>query len=132
MKTKQIATKLMVTDLDAADVFYRDIIGLTPVSRQLNGEGEWEQEQSFFKTGEEAGAPMLHLCRYANRAAPKAGAAWLGLLVSGLGDMVPAVERSGGKVLMPITVVEGHGVKVAIVTDPEGHLLELLEMLETH
>ena len=132
MKTKQVTTKLMVTDLDAAERFYSDIIGLTFVSRQTNGEGEWEQEQSYFKTGEEAGAPMLHLCRYVNRAAPQAGAAWLGLLVSGLSDMVPAVERFGGKVLMPITVVEGHGVRVAIVTDAEGHLLELLEMLGTH
>lgn len=122
-------TKLVVSDLDRAITFYRDAIGLKLLTRVTAPNGEYAQEEAIFAgEGNERG-PMLLLVRYLNLPAPATGAAWTGFAVSDLSAMVAAVEQGGGRVVIPIHDVPEHKVTVAIVADPEGHLIELTTAL---
>ena len=76
----------------------------------------------------EGGATFV-LFKFLDRDAPAQDEVILGFQTSDLEAFVQRVQKSGGKVVQPIEVREAHGVKVAFVTDPEGHLIEVVELL---
>ena len=123
-------TKIVVADLDASEQFYRDVLGLKVVTRLTNPDGEYGQEESVMSvTGRNEGAQLL-LIRYLNRPAPAPGEAWTGFAVTELEDLVARVEQGGGKVLIPVKEIAAYKMKVSVIADPEGHMVELFEMLK--
>jgi predicted enzyme related to lactoylglutathione lyase len=122
-------TKIVVSDLDRVIPFYRDAIGLRLLSRFIADGGDYAQEEAVLGGhGGDDGAgrgPLLMLVRYLARPAPPVGAAWTGFAVDDLAATVAAVERAGGEVVIPIMDAPEYKVAVAVVTDPEGHLVEL-------
>lgn len=132
MATAFTFTKIVVSDLDRVIPFYRDAIGLRLLSRFIADGGDYAQEEAVLGGhGGNAGAdgagrgPLLMLVRYLARPAPPVGAAWTGFAVDDLAATVAAVERAGGEVVIPIMDAPEYKVAVAVVTDPEGHLVEL-------
>jgi len=122
-------TKIVVADLDRAVPFYRDAIGLRLLSRFSATESEYAQEEAVMAGHGSERGPMLMLVRYLKRPAPPAGSAWTGFSVADLPATVAAVEQGGGSVVLPIHDVPEHKVAVAVVADPEGHLIELTSPL---
>lgn len=123
-------TKIVVNDLEAAERFYCDILGLKLVARTTAPTGDYAQDERVLSVGGGMDGAMLLLIRYLKRPTPMPGEAWTGFTVSNVDATVAAIEKAGGTVVIPCHTEEGHGVRVAVVTDLEGHMIELVTMLQ--
>lgn len=122
-------TKLVVGDVEAAEGFYR-AVGLIVVSRNLGGEDEVRQQQSWLSATGDASAHTLILSRFVELPPPPRpaypGEVWLVFTVSDVEATIHAVQAAGGAVVRPGEDRPEHGVRAAVVSDPEGHLIELV------
>ena len=121
-------TKLVVQDLEGTAAFYKDVAGLVEMARIQDTVGDRQIDEILFNATGEGGATFV-LFKFLDRDAPAQDEVILGFQTSDLEAFVQRVQKSGGKVVQPIEVREAHGVKVAFVTDPEGHLMEVVELL---
>lgn len=121
-------TKLVVPDLAAAEAFYGAVFGLKPVHRVTADHGFALDEVILSPTGKSEGH-VLALLQYRHRPTPPAGAAWTGFVVADLAQTCAAVTRHGGSVVEPIHENAEHGVRAALLSDPDGHLIEAIEFL---
>ena len=131
MSTLALAfTKIFVADLDATTRFYRDAIGLELVTQLAAGDGEDALKESILSVGG-GNSNQLILVSYDHRPAPTPGEACTGLIVLNMETTLTAIEKFGGKILVPIQEIPKHGVRAGIIADPEGHMIELVQMLGT-
>lgn len=121
-------TKLVVQDLEGTAAFYKDVAGLVEMARIQDTVGDRQIDEILFNATGEGGATFV-LFKFLDRDAPAQDEVILGFQTSDLEAFVERVQKAGGKVVQPIEVKEAHGVKVAFVTDPEGHLIEVVELL---
>lgn len=121
-------TKLVVQDLEGAAAFYKDVAGLVEMARVQDAVGGRQIDEIMFNATGEGGATFV-LFKFLDRDAPARDEVILGFQTSDLVSFVERVKAAGGKVVDPIQVKAAHGVKVAFVTDPEGHLIEVVELL---
>lgn len=123
------ATKLVVRDVAAAEAFYQ-AIGLKLVTRNLGGEGDVRQQQSWMSVSGDSASHMLILSQFLEVPAPALPAypreVWLALNVADVDATIAAVERAGGSVLRPGEDRPEHGVRAAVVADNEGHVIEIV------
>jgi catechol 2,3-dioxygenase-like lactoylglutathione lyase family enzyme len=123
------ATKVVVRDVDAAEQFYL-AIGLKLVARNLGGEGEVRQNQSWLSVTGDSSSHMLILSQFIEVAAPPLPEYprefWLAFNVADVDAVCAAVEAGGGKVLRPGEDRPEHGVRAAVVADLEGHIIEIV------
>lgn len=123
------ATKLVVRDLDAADRFYQ-AIGLKPVARNLGGEGDVRQQQSWLSVSGDSTTHMLILSEFLEVPAPALPAypreLWLAFNVADVDATIAAVEAAGGSVLRAGEDRPEHAVRAAVVADNEGHIIEIV------
>jgi predicted enzyme related to lactoylglutathione lyase len=54
------------------------------------------------------------------------GEAWLAFRVSDVDRILTAMRESGGKILRPAQDRPEHNVRAAVVSDPEGHVIEIV------
>jgi len=69
------------------------------------------------------------MLKYVNRPAPPIGEVLLGFITPDLAALLKRVSASGGKVVQEARDMPEHGVRVAFVTDPEGHMAEVVQLL---
>jgi len=123
------ATKLVVRDVEEAERFYR-AVGLKLVSRNVGGEDEVRQEQCWLSGSGDAGTHILILSRFLELApAPQPvypNEVWLILRVSDVDATLEAVEAAGGRIVRPGQDRPEHAVRAAVVSDPEGHIIEVV------
>jgi catechol 2,3-dioxygenase-like lactoylglutathione lyase family enzyme len=123
------ATKLVVSDVDAAERFYQ-AIGLKLVSRNLGGEGDVRQKQSWLSVTGDNTSHMLILSQFVEVPAPALPdyprECWLAFNVADVDETCAAVEAAGGSILRPGEDRPEHDVRAAVVADPEGHIIELV------
>lgn len=120
--------KLVVDDLDASAAFYRDVLGLTETGRvDASMDGKMGTEVMFAPTSE--GGAMLALVHFHDTAAPAPSGVLVGFMSNDLESLCGQIAAAGGSVTQPIRSIPEHGVKAAFATDPEGNVLELLELL---
>ena len=121
-------TKILVDDLDAESAFYSTVLGLVEKHRVVGGEGGGAYTQSVMCcVGSDE--PSLLLLKPLHGKAPTPGEAVLGFAVADVDEVVRATKRAGGSVRSGPRSLPDHGLRIAQVTDPEGHLLELLQRL---
>ena len=123
---------VVVRDLDVAERFYREVFGMKPDHRVETQEHKYALDEVIMSLEGAPGAPAGHaliLTRYLERPCPPAGAAWTGFVVADIDATIAAVERAGGRSEVPVHENAEHGVRAAIVADPDGHLIELIQML---
>ena len=123
-------TKLVVQDLDAMGAFYKEVAGLVEMARVQDVVGDRQIDEILFNATGEGGATFV-LFKFLDRDAPVQEEVILGFQTDDVASFVERAEKAGGKVVQPIEVKEAHGVKVAFVTDPEGHLIEVVELLSS-
>ena len=123
-------TKIFVTDLAAMERFYTTVLGLKPGFRLTAGEGEHMfKEVQLTVNGGQLEENGLMLVQYLNRAAPPVGEAIVGFTVEVIEDTIAAAQDAGGRVVTPAQTLPDHGMKVSYIADPEGHTIELLQLL---
>jgi catechol 2,3-dioxygenase-like lactoylglutathione lyase family enzyme len=118
--------RFKVADLPGLEKFYTEALGFTVAVRVTDGAGEDELHEIFLSLGN--AQPQFALLHYPNRIAPQPGEAVIAFIVDDLRASVAAVEAHGGTNLTGIVDVPEHNMKLAFVTDPEGHTVELMQM----
>ena len=123
-------TKLVVDDVDAMADYYCTVFGLHRGTRDQfdNGVGGEPIDEVALtaKAGDKYGA--LTLLKFMKRPAVKEDETILGFTTPDLAALLDRVERAGGTRLGPIKEHADHGIHVAFVRDPEGHINELVEL----
>jgi predicted enzyme related to lactoylglutathione lyase len=121
-------TKLIVGDLDKAATFYMSVCGLTEQARVEEKVGGRAISEIIFAPAYQGGASLV-LLAYPDTPRPSAGEVILGFATPDVDAFVSRVVAGGGAVVdVPISRPD-HGVRVAVVKDPEGHLIEVVQML---
>jgi lactoylglutathione lyase len=120
--------KIVVGDLPALERFYEAVFGTRVTARIVAGEGENALEEVILAMGDGGGSSLI-LIRYPARPAPAPGELVVGLTVADVAASVEAAVAAGGAVVVPPVDVPEHGLRLAFVTDPEGHTLELVQPL---
>ena len=120
-------TKLVVGDIALCEPFYL-AIGLKLVSRNQGGELEVHQEQCWLSASGDMTSHVLILSRFVELPLPPRpvypGEAWL--TFSDVDATCAAAEAHGGSVVRAGEDRPEHGVRAAIIADPEGHHIELV------
>lgn len=123
-------TKIIVKDLAAAERFYTELFGLEVVAHLNLGEGEELLNEVVLKTaGAQPPAANLILVNFPNRPCPAAGEAATGFVVDDIDATLEKAAATGGTIEVPATDVPEHGLRAAYLLDPQGHRVELLQML---
>ncbi len=121
-------TKLVVADLDACESFYLTVFGLEKVARVTADIAGREIEETMFRSSSSGGTSLV-LLAYADRTTPSSDEVILGVTSDDLDAFVERAVVAGGSVVDPVRTMAEHGVRVAFVADPEGHLIEVVQML---
>lgn len=123
------ATKLVVGDVEAAARFY-EAIGLKLIAHNVGGEGAHKQKQAWLSVSGDMSSHLLVLAQFLELAAPSPpsypGEAWLTLNVEDADAFIGLVTRAGGSVVRAAENQPDHGVRAAIVSDNEGHIIEIV------
>lgn len=134
MKIDITATKLVVRDVDDAEQFYAGL-GLLVVSRNTGGEDEVRQRQSWMSATGDRGAHMIILSQFLELPPPPRPSypneVWLAFQVADVDAICASVERLGGKVVRAGQDRPEHGVRAAVVSDREGHIIEIVGPIQT-
>ncbi|MBY0511834.1 MAG: VOC family protein [Rhodospirillaceae bacterium] len=121
-------TKLVVADLEKSAAFYKATAGFTEQARVDDAiEGRRIQEIMFNPTT--PGASTFVLLSYPDAPKPVQGELITGFITDDIAGFVQRAERAGGRITEAPHAKPEHGVKVGFVRDPEGHLIEVVEML---
>lgn len=125
LDTDFMFTKLVVADLDGAVAFYSSVIGLVEMNRvEAAITGRQVSEVVFMPTYQ--GGPMFILAQFHDQEKPSSDELILGFATRDIeAALGRAVEAGGAVAEGPIEVPGTGGMKVAFVTDPEGHLVQL-------
>jgi catechol 2,3-dioxygenase-like lactoylglutathione lyase family enzyme len=123
------ATKLVVGDVEAAERFYV-ALGLKVASRNLGGEGAVRQHQTWLSATGDMQAHVLILSRFLELPAPPRpaypGEVWLCFQVPDVDAAVAAGLAAGGSLFRAGEDRPEHAVRAAVISDNEGHHIELV------
>jgi catechol 2,3-dioxygenase-like lactoylglutathione lyase family enzyme len=122
-------TKLVVHDVEKMSRFYTEVYGLHAVNR-VQGEsiaGE-EIDEIMMAADPNAQWSSLVLLRYLERGPSPSGELILGFLTEDRPALLERVRTAGGRVHADLEAMPHLGLDVAFVTDPEGHLAEVVQL----
>lgn len=122
-------TKLLVTDLDTALNFYRDVAGVTEMARVDDEIAGRKISEIICKPNYE-GAATFVLLKFLDQGTPSKDEAILGFITENVDAFADRAVAAGGKIVSPAKDMPHHGVRVSFMTDNEGHLLEVVQMLK--
>jgi len=123
MVKKLLHTRYRVTDLEKTVSFYKDVLGLTEVSRHTSGRGS---QLVFFKApGSEE---LIEICKY-DESGPVVVGPDLTHLAFEVEDIEEFAKRSAAKgyPLSDGPHRSGSGSAIAFIDAPEGYEIELIE-----
>jgi len=121
-------TKLVVADLEAANAFYTAVFGIQELARVSAAIGGRAIEEIMYGPTREGGAQFV-LLTYADLDAPRDDEVILGFMTDDIDGVVRRSLAAGGGVVGEPEDMPEHGVRVAFVTDNEGHLIEVVQRL---
>jgi predicted enzyme related to lactoylglutathione lyase len=129
MKITMNSMKLIVQDLEASERFYC-AMGFKVASRNIGGEGDVRQAQCWLSETGNRDSFTLILSRFLETApAPPLqypNELWLVFMTTDVDATIRAVTGNGGSVLRAGQDRPEHGVRAAVVKDPEGHIIEVV------
>ena len=129
MKITMNSVKLVVHDLDASERFYC-AMGFKVVARNLGGEDDVRQAQCWLSETGDRDSFVLILSRFLETPpAPPLqypNEVWLVFMTTDVDATVRAATDNGGGVLRAGQDRPEHGVRAAVVKDPEGHIIEVV------
>jgi predicted enzyme related to lactoylglutathione lyase len=121
-------TKLVVDDLEKMAAFYTHVFELQQVARMSDAIVADRIDEIIL--GAEAVAPgNLILLKYVDKPRPVCGELILGFTTRDLPALLDRVRAAGGGIHADIREFPDMKIRVAFATDPEGHLIELVEQV---
>jgi predicted enzyme related to lactoylglutathione lyase len=129
MTTAYAFTKVVVDDLDKMSAFYSEVYGLKQYDRVQSVIGEEPIEEIMLGTTD-ANTGGVILLKFIERKPAKVGEIILGFLTDDVDALYERVLVAGGGVHAPVRHDDGAPYKVGFVKDPEGHLAEVVELLD--
>lgn len=120
-------TKIMVDDLAAAEGFYTVVLGLEVLVRVTRDDGT-PQEIVFIVPGTENDSRLI-IERRNGPGQANGETTVLGFAVDDVDATVASAIAAGGALMHPPQDNEAHGIRIAFLTDPEGHVIELINQL---
>ena len=126
--TKFGFTKLLVDNLEASAGFYKSVCGLVETGRVDAAIAGRNIRELLFAPSHEGGATFV-LLKFLDAPKPANDEVILGFTTDDVDAFVERVKAAGGAVAQPVCTLVEHGVKVAFVTDVEGHLIEVAQPL---
>ena len=121
-------TKLVVADLERSLAFYRAVAGLEESAR-VDAEIAGRKISEILLHPTTPGGANLVLLHFHDRPQPSGDEVILGFITADLEGFVMRARDAGGSVYEEIKTMPEHGVRVAFVKDPEGHLIEVVQLL---
>ena len=119
-------TKLLVVHLEKSAQFCRDVFGLKETTRiQSEIAGRALEEILFNPTGD--GAATFVLLKFVDATVPSADELILGFLTSDIDALIARATTAGASVVREALDYPHLSVKVAFITDLEGHLIEVVQ-----
>lgn len=111
-------TKIIVSDLESSEVFYRTVCGFDQV--------EWISGPDFREaimrpSGKPAGAALV---LFADGTTPPPGEAVLVFETDDVATFSSRIVEAGGEVTHPAQTIAELGLTFAMYRDPEGHVIE--------
>lgn len=122
-------TKLMVDDLEKMAAYYQEVYGLNQLQRVQAELAAEPVDEIMMGPGQQVSTESLTLLKYVKRPNPPRGEVIVGFVTQDLPALLARAQRAGGSLLQDIREMPEHGVKVAFVKDPEGHLAEVVQLL---
>ena len=123
-------TKLVVDDLDGMTDFYCRVFGLHRGLREQFDDGVGgepiDEIALVAAPGDRFGA--LSLLQFADRPAPETDEVILGFTTPDLAALLERVQSAGGSLVGKVKEIAHHDIRAAFARDPEGHLIELVEL----
>ena len=120
-------TKLVVDDLEKMAAFYTQAYQLHQISRMQDSIGDEAIDEIILGTEGALTPGTLILLKYLSRPRPASGEVILGFTTRDLPALLDRVRAAGGGVHADIRDFPDMKIRVAFATDPEGHLIELVE-----
>lgn len=121
-------TKLVVTDLAAAEAFYTSVFGLKPTHRVHSEIGGRPIDEIMFDATA-PGASTFVLLKFADLEKPSSDEVIIGFVTDDVDGVCERTVAAGGSITSEPRDMPEHGVRVGFVNDPEGHLIEVVQML---
>ena len=125
-----IFTKLVVDDLEKMTQFYIDAYGLQQLQRIQASIGDDPIDETVLGPADGESGTLI-LMKYLDKAPPPRGELVLGFRTDDIEALFERIRACGGGVYLEIKHDEGSPYKAGFATDPEGHLAEVLQFLET-
>jgi lactoylglutathione lyase len=122
-------TKLIVGDLDRSAAFYRDVCGLTEVNRIDAESDDGRTLTEIILAGDPAGPATLILITYHGEPLAPKGDSVLGFYTADIDAFLERLVAAGGSVTSPVKALPEAGLKYAMASDHEGHIIEPLQRL---
>lgn len=123
-------TKLVVDDLDAMADYYCTVFGLHRGLREQYYDGVGgepiDEIALVAAPGDRFGS--LSLLQFMNRPAPKRDEVILGFTTPDLTALLERVQGAGGSLVGKVKEIPHHDIRAAFARDPEGHLIEIVEL----
>ncbi|ATB32265.1 VOC family protein [Melittangium boletus] len=126
--TKFGFTKLLVDNLEASAAFYKSVCGLVETRRVDATIAGRNIREILFAPGHEGGATFV-LLKFLDAPKPTTDEVILGFMTDDIDAFVERAKAAGGAVAQSSSTTVEHGLKVAFVTDVEGHLIEVVQLL---
>jgi predicted enzyme related to lactoylglutathione lyase len=121
-------TKLCVDDLEKAARFYEAVCGLVELNR-VSAELAGKPAEEIVYRPTYPGGPLLILAQFPGAEAPSTDELILGFAAKDMEAFLARAQEHGGRVVTPVRGEPGSGMRHAIVTDPEGHRIQVSEAL---
>lgn len=126
MPSRLMHTMLNVADMDRALAFYCGLLGMT-VLADRSGQRPGRRNL-FIGYGPEASTTLLELCSEADHATYPHGEAFghIAIAVEDVGRLCAELDAAGVAIVRAVKPALS-GARIAIVRDPDGYLVELIQ-----
>ncbi|TWB25693.1 VOC family protein [Nitrospirillum bahiense] len=122
-------TKLLVWDLDATAAFYKAVASLEELVRVEDEIAGRKIQEILFNPSHE-GAATFVLLKFLDAPRASKDEVILGFITDDVDAFARRAVAAGGTEVQAARDMPAHGVRVAFVTDVEGHLIEVVQMLQ--
>jgi lactoylglutathione lyase len=121
-------TKLIVQDLDKAAAFYKSVCGLVEEGRADDQIAGRPITEVYFKA-DPPGTGTFTLTKFLDTPRPPVQAVILGFVAENIDAFVQRALDAGSDIIEAVQSRPEHGVKVAFVSDVEGNIIEVVELI---
>lgn len=121
-------TKLLVGDLDKSAAFYESVFRLQRLAVVEDSISGRAIREVMYQPTQEGGATFVILS-FLDTPEQVVGETITGFTVSDLDQVLAGVTTNGGSIADPVREMPQMGIRVGFARDPEGHLIEIVQML---